>query len=485
MNIYELEPKSVMQFFYAINQIPRGSGNEKEISDYLLRFAKERGLDAIQDEALNVLIRKPATAGYENQTGVILQGHMDMVCSKNADVDHDFTKDPIQMYVDRDDITANGTTLGADNGIAVAMGLALLDANDINHPALEVIITTEEEVGLNGAIAFDGNQLQGGYFINLDSEEEGEFTIGCAGGLKGMLKIPIQRTLINTEDYLCKEIALTKLIGGHSGVDILHYRGNAIKLTGRILCKLKESINFSIVDIEGGEKDNVIPRECFTTLIFPKKDEHLFDEQLDCLAQYIQDEYGQTDSNIELVSKTIDIPKSVHTFSDETISTLLFLLQTLPNGIQTMSPVVQGFVESSLNLGVICCEEEHIVLSSAIRSNKASLKTYISDQLRCYSTYCNVEFVTTADYPAWPDNPNSQLLQQAVDVYKSMYHQEPIIKTIHAGLEVGVFMEKCPHLEAISIGPNMASIHSPDERLSIASTQRTYAYLIKLLESLS
>ena len=484
MNIFDLEPKSVMKFFYEINQIPRGSGNEKAISDYLVGFAKERGLEVIQDEALNVLIRKSATKGYESHKGVIIQGHMDMVCSKNAGVEHDFEKDPIDMMIDGDYITANGTTLGADNGIAVAMGLALIDANDLQHPEIELIITTDEEVGLNGAIAFDASQLNGGYYLNLDSEEEGEFTIGCAGGLKAIVKLPIYKEKMDTSHLICKEVSITKLNGGHSGVDIDRYRANAIKLTGRILCKLDEELEFSLLDIYGGDKDNVIPRETFFTLAFAKEEESQFDNLLDAISIKIQNEFQATDPNIEIVSKTIDVDSTIEVLAESALETLIFLLMTVPNGIQTMSPELEGFVESSLNIGKVAVEDDHIIFLFAVRSSIASLKEYITNQLKCYADYCNAEFIKTAEYPEWPVKNNTQLLEKAIEVYKTMYKKEPIVKSIHAGLEGGVFMEKLPHLEAISLGPDMDGVHSPDERISISSIQRTYDYLIKLIEAL-
>lgn len=484
MNIYDLEPKSVMGFFHEINQIPRGSGNEKAISEYLVDFAKERQLEVNQDKALNVLIRKPASAGYEDHKGVIIQGHMDMVCSKNAGVDHDFEKDPIDMYVDGDYITANGTTLGADNGIAVAMGLALLDDQDAKHPEIELIITTDEEVGLNGAIAFDATQLRGGYYLNLDSEEEGEFTIGCAGGLKSIIHLPIHKEVIDSNKLICKEVAMTKLLGGHSGVDIQSYRANAIKLTGRILCKLDREMDLFLLDIHGGDKDNVIPRETFFTIAFPKEEEERFEQILDSMAEKIQNEYHLTDPNIEIISKTIDMDSTIEVLEESALESLIFILMTVPNGIQTMSPELEGFVESSLNIGKVAVEDDHIVFLFAVRSSLASLKEYITNQLKCYADYCNADFIKTAEYPEWPVKHNTQLLEKAIDVYKRMYNKEPIVKSIHAGLEGGVFMEKLPHLEAISLGPDMDGVHSPDERISISSIQRTYEYLTNLIEAL-
>ncbi len=480
--ILDLQPQLVMKYFYEVNQIPRGSGNEKAISDYLVAFAKERGLEVVQDEALNVLIRKPATAGYEEAPGVILQGHMDMVCSKNADTDHDFEKDPIDMLVEGDFITANGTTLGADNGIAVAMGLAILDDVSIAHPQVEVIITTDEEVGLTGAIRFDATQLQGKYFLNLDSEEEGEFVIGCAGGLKAIINLPLQKEWAGTDQMIVKEISVKKLIGGHSGVDISEHRANAVKLVGRILSKLDSELDIQLLDIHGGDKDNVIPREAFTTIIFPGNQEAEFEELLDRMSDDICQEYASSDPNIEIVSSTLEVDDSVEVLIEQDLETLVFLLMGVPNGIQTMSYDLKGFVESSLNLGKISIDEDHAVMLFAVRSSIRSQIYYIADQLKAFANFCNADFIKTAEYPEWPVKSQSALLEKAIQVYETMYNKAPIVKSIHAGLEGGVFLEKLPYLEAISLGPDMEAVHSPDEKVSISSIQRTYSYLLTLLK---
>jgi len=483
--ILNLEPKSVIKFFYEINQIPRGSGNEQAISDYLVDFAKTRNLEVIQDEFLNVLISKPCTAGYENAPGVIMQGHMDMVCDKNEDTVHDFTKDPIDMIIDGDHLTANGTTLGADNGIAVAMGLAVLDNNNLEHAALELIITTDEEVGMTGAMRFDANLLKGKYFLNLDSEEEGEFTVSCAGGLKSFINLPIQKHEIKTKGLMCKEIAIKKLTGGHSGVDIHKSRANAIKLTGRILCKLDEKVEIQLVDIHGGLKDNIIPREAFFTVVFPENEESTFEEVLDNVCSDLATEYRTTEPNIEVISDTLDVPETIEVIEEDDMEKVIFLLMGLPNGIQTMSPEIKDFVESSLNIGKIAIEDDHIVYLFAVRSSIRSLKYHISDQLELFARHTNADFIKTAEYPEWPLQQDSALLTKAIEVYKAKYNKEPLVKGIHAGLEPGVFLEKRTDFEAISLGPDMDAVHSPDEWLSISSVGRTYDYLIDLLKSLN
>ncbi len=437
--LLNMEPRSVLKYFYEINQIPRESGNEKEVSDYLVAFAKERNLEVTRDESLNVMIRKPGTKGMEEAPGVIIQGHMDMVCEKNADSDHDFTKDPIRMLIDGDHLTADGTTLGADNGIAVAMGLAVLDADNLEHPPLEVVVTTDEEVGMTGALNFDISSLKGKYFLNLDSEEEGEFTVSCAGGLKAMINQPIQRQTVSTDGLVCKEVAVRGLIGGHSGVEIDKCRANAARLTGRILCKLDESVEMQLVDIHSGTKDNVIPREAFFTVVFPKEQESAFDEILDRVGAEVSNEYRTSDPDITLVSETLDIGTQVEVLFEQNMESAIFLLMGLPGGIQTMSAELEGFVESSLNLGKIAVEDDHIVYLFAVRSSVRSLKYYITDQLELFARYTGSEFIKTAEYPEWPLKKDSGLADRASEVFERMYGKTPIIQSIHAGVEPGVF----------------------------------------------
>lgn len=482
--LFNLEPKNVIKFFYDINQIPRGSGDEQAISDFLVDFAKTRGFEVIQDEFLNVLMSKPATPGYEDAPGVIIQGHMDMVCDKNEDTVHDFTKDPIEMIIDGDHLTANGTTLGADNGIAVAMGLAVFDSSDLQHGPLEMIVTTDEEVGMTGAIEFDKSLLKGEYFLNLDSEEEGEFTVSCAGGLKSIINLPISKQLLKSEGFICKEIALKKLTGGHSGVDINKNRANAIKLIGRILCKLDEKVDIQLIDIHAGQKDNVIPREAFFTVVFPKEQEDAFEGVLDDVALLLANEYRATEPTIELISDTLDVPDEIEVLEEENLEAVIFLLMGLPNGVQSMSAEIKDFVESSLNIGKIAVEDDHIVFLFAVRSSVASLKYHISEQLELFAKHTNADFIKTAEYPEWALVAESELLNKAVEVYTAKYGKAPLVKGIHAGLEPGVFLEKRSDIQAISLGPDMDAVHSPDEWVSISSLERTYDYLKDLLAAL-
>ncbi|MDO4765252.1 MAG: aminoacyl-histidine dipeptidase [Eubacteriales bacterium] len=474
-----LEPKKVFDYFEEISQIPRGSGNEKEISDYLVKFAKDRGLEVIQDKTDSVLIRKPATKGMENAQGVILQGHMDMVCVKEPDSSHDFLKDPIELVVDGDLLKANKTTLGADNGIAVAMGLAILDSDDIPHPALEVIITTNEEVNMNGALNFDTNLLQGKYFINIDSEEEGEITIGCAGGLKAVLEVPYHLETLES-DKLVKELIVTGLKGGHSGAEIHTNRGNSHKLMGRLLSNLRKQISLDLIDIYGGTKDNVIPSHTVAKVAILPAEEPVFEEVVQRMEKEWKNELSVSDSNVQLIVNTLD-NKDVQRLNKEATKKIVLLINTLPNSVQTMSSKLEGMVESSLNMGVIQKDEKNYMLSFATRSNVGSLKQQLNSVLQDFAEMNDIHFYKTAEYPEWEMKPESELLKTAVEVYKTQTGKEPIVKAIHAGLECGVFLSNKPELEAISIGPDMWEVHSVNERLSISSTQRTWEYVKALL----
>ena len=446
------------------------------------KFAKDRGFAVIQDPTDSVLITKPATAGMENAPGVIIQGHMDMVCVKEPDSDHDFLKDPIELKVDGDLLTANKTTLGADNGIAVAMGLALLDAEDIPHPHLEVVITTNEEVNMNGALHFDTSLLKGRYFINVDSEEEGEITIGCAGGLKAMLEIPYEKQAVSA-DRVVKELVVKGLKGGHSGAEIHTNRGNSHKLTGRLLSALRKEMELDLISIGGGTKDNVIPSHTVAIVAIDPQKEAEFDAICKKQEQEWKNELSASDAEVRLVVESKP-NNNVQKMNGCSAKKLILLLNTVPNGVQTMSSKLVGMVESSLNMGVIQMKEDAVVVSFATRANVGSLKQQINSVLQDFAEMNEIAFSKTAEYPEWEMKPESELLKKAVHVYKKQTGKDAIVKAIHAGLECGVFLSGKPELEAISIGPDMWEVHSVNERLSISSTQRTWEYLKALLAEL-
>lgn len=472
------EPKRVFYYFEELCKIPHGSGNTKQISDYLVSFAKEHGLEYVQDEMNNVVIYKPATEGYEDAPAVILQGHMDMVCEKRPDVDHDFTKDPLNISVKDGYVTANGTTLGGDDGIAVAYGLALLESKDLAHPALEVLITVDEEIGLLGAEGFDCSVLKGKRLINLDSEAEGSLWISCAGGLSGISTIPVQRVEAEGQKAAVK---ITGLMGGHSGAEIDKKRANANVLMGRFLYSLQQETAYEIISLAGGQKDNVITREADAELLV--EDINSVKACAEKLQKGFREEYAGTDEGItvEITDLGVASAKVLHPTSREKV---LFFLMEVPFGIQKMSGSIDGLVETSTNIGIVKLGEDEFLGSSSVRSSVEAAGAALSDKI-CYLTeFLGGEYTVQGAYPAWEYRKDSPLRDQMVEVYEEMYGEKPNVVAIHAGLECGLFYKKIEGLDCVSLGPNMKDIHTSEEVLDIASTERVWKYLVKVLESL-
>ena len=474
-----LQPQLVFKYFEEISQIPRGSGNEKEISDYLRKFGEDLGLETIQDEALNIIIRKPATKGYENAPGVVLQGHMDMVCEKNKGTNHDFTKDPLQLRIDGDYIYATDTTLGADNGIAVAMGLAVLASNDIEHPALEVLVTVDEEAGMSGAMALDGNLVKGKYILNLDSEEEGHLLVSCAGGVTALSTIPVEFTDADSSK-VSYSLEIKGLLGGHSGMDIIKQRANSNKLLGRLLNLI--SIDFDLAKVEGGSKNNAIPRESDCVLMINPSDKETFVSDVERITATFKHEFSTSDPGLEVICKETTAPAKV--LNCDSKSRVISMLNIIPNGIQTMSMDIENLVESSTNIGVLRTTDSAVTFECAVRSSVGSLKTDITNRMELLTKQLNGTLQLISDYPAWEYAKNSQLEKMCIDAYKNLTGNEPIIMALHAGLECGLLLEKMPHAEAISFGPNMYDVHTPNEHLSISSTENTWKFLLAVLKSM-
>lgn len=472
------EPKRVFYYFEELCKIPHGSGNTKQISDYLVSFAKEHGLEYVQDEMNNVVIYKPATEGYEDAPAVILQGHMDMVCEKRPDVDHDFTKDPLNISVKDGYVTANGTTLGGDDGIAVAYGLALLESTELAHPALEVLITVDEEIGLLGAEGFDCSALKGKRLINLDSEAEGSLWISCAGGLSGISTIPVQRVEAEGQKAAVK---ITGLMGGHSGAEIDKKRANANVLMGRFLYTLQKEAAYEIISLAGGQKDNAITREADAELLVENVN------AVKACAEKVQkgfrEEYAGTDEGItiEITDLGASSARVLHPTSREKV---LFFLMEVPFGIQKMSGSIDGLVETSTNIGIVKLGEDEFLGSSSVRSSVEAAGAALSDKI-CYLTeFLGGDYTVQGAYPAWEYRKDSPLRDQMVEVYEEMYGEKPNVVAIHAGLECGLFYKKIEGLDCVSLGPNMKDIHTSEEVLDIASTERVWKYLVKVLESL-
>jgi len=484
MKIENLQPELVFNYFAEISKVPRGSGNEQGISDYLAREGKRLGLEVVQDENLNVLIKKPATKSYENAPTVIIQGHMDMVCEKNKGKEHDFTKDPIELRVDGDYLYATDTTLGADNGIAVAMGLALLASDDIKHPALEVIFTADEEETMNGAMNIKGELFKGEYIINLDSEEEGTITVSCAGGVTAVVTIDKEYKTVENKKSAYK-IDIKGLLGGHSGMEIDKQRANSNVLMGRLLNHISNvcNIEFDLVSVEGGLKNNAIPREAECIILVNSNDESKLKKEINNALQVFKNEYKTSDTDVTIEFEKCDKAYD-KALNDKCRENIIELINLMPRGIQTMSMDIKGLVESSTNLGVIANNEENFVFEFATRSSVKSLKDDLNNRMTLLCNKLGVKLDLMDDYPEWEYAKDSKLEKICVDTYEEVMGKKPEIVAIHAGLECGLLLDAIKGAQAISIGPNLFDVHTPNEHLDIPSTKRTWKYLVAILKNI-
>lgn len=478
----DLSPSLVFKYFEEISRIPRGSGNERAISDYLVSFAKEHNLQVIQDEALNIIIKKDATKGYENAPVVILQGHMDMVCEKNNGTEHDFEKDPIKLRIEDDYIKATGTTLGADNGIAVAYCLSILASKDIEHPPIEVLVTTEEETGMGGASSVKAENLSGKILINIDSEEEGELLSSCAGGVRNKVSIKLELEE-KKQGFIPYKLIIKGLKGGHSGMDIDKGRENSNKLIGRILNDINSQMELYIAEINGGAKMNAIPREAEAIIFIEERNKNNLQSIMKKWQETFKNELRASDPGITVELEELDV-KIGKAFSKELTDKVIAILMLMPQGIQTMSMDIKGLVQSSTNLGVVTTEENEITFESAIRSSVKSLKDSIVREIESICKVVGSTMSLESDYPAWEYRENSYIREVFKSVYKDMYGSEPKVTAIHAGLECGILKDILGDIDMISFGPNMYDVHTPEEKLSISSTERTYEYLLQVLKQI-
>jgi dipeptidase D len=478
----DLRPYDVFKYFEEITQIPRGSGNEKGISDYLVAFAKEHNLEVIQDEALNVIIKKPGTAGYENSPIVIIQGHMDMVNEMNQGTVHDFDKDPLKLRIEGDMIYATGTTLGADNGIAMAYALALLATKDISHPPIEVLMTTDEETGMSGAMALKAEHLDGRILINIDSEEEGKLLVSCAGGVRVSTKLSITWESIN-EEKVTAAVRVRGLKGGHSGMEIHKGRGNSNKLMGRFLYDLQGTLSFNLCSLSGGAKNNAIPREADAVLAINGEDVDALKAMVESWNLVLKNELKASDPDVNIQVEILP-DKYNKVFSKETTKKAVQLLYLIPNGIQTMSMEIEGLVQSSTNLGVVTTTSDEVSFDSATRSSVRTLKEDIVYQAKIVAEVVGAKFSTQSDYPDWQYDADSKIRRVFEKVYKDVTGNDPEIVAIHAGVECGLFKEKFGEIDMISFGPNLYDVHTPDEHLNIPSTERMWDYLLAVLKEI-
>jgi dipeptidase D len=484
-SLEQMDYKNIFKFFSEISEIPRGSGNEKEISEYLVSFAKEHQIEYTHDDANNVVMIKEATPGYEEEPAIILQGHMDMVCEKRKEHTHDFLKDGLKLIVEGDILHADGTTLGADNGIAVAYILALFSDETLEHPRLEAIITTDEEVGMHGAKALDLSNLKGKYMINLDSEEEGYLLCSCAGGLTGTSTLPIKRVPGFGKKV---KISIGGLLGGHSGIDIVHNRSNATKLLGRLLFDLRENNSFGLIDMQGGFKDNVIPREANAELIISAEDTTRLPEEYQSIHKNISDIMARYQQ--ELSGSEPELHFQIEDLGDDTYSVMhpvsfekmLFLLIHMPNGVQVMSSNIKGLVESSLNMGIFRTEEDKVELFTSVRSSISNYKYFLSNKLNYITSFLGGEYVVRWEYPAWEFKKDSLLREHFQKLHHELYGKDMKVEAIHAGLECGLIYEKMPGIDIVSIGPDITAVHTIEEKISISSTIRVYQFLERILK---
>lgn len=473
-----LYPERVFYYFKQIAAIPHGSGNTKAISDYLVKFAKEHALTWYQDEVNNVVLVKEASKGYEKAPAIIIQGHMDMVCEKEKDCNLDMDKEGLRLYVDGDFLKAEGTTLGGDDGIAVAYALAILESDEISHPKLEVVITVDEEIGMLGAAVMDLSMLTGHTMLNIDSDEEGIFLTGCAGGMALNVSIPVTRVRQTGKKL---SLIVTGLSGGHSGSEIDKEHGNADLLMGRLLYGIFSRSPFGILTLHGGLKDNAIPRECEAEILIPAENTQIVCEYVKELNEILKKELVETDPGVQvLIEEQGNAEAEILDY--HSVSRVIFYLRNVPNGIQHMSQLLNGQVETSLNLGILELKEDALTSLTSIRSSVKTRKEDLCARVTMLVEMLGGEAEVEGDYPAWEYRMDSALRPQVEKVYEELFHKKPVFSTIHAGLECGLLSEKIPDLDCVSFGPDNFDIHTPKEHLSISSTARVWDFLVAFLQ---
>ncbi len=480
MEIYEVEPKQVFKFFDEILKIPRPSKKEEKIVQYLINFAKQRGLEYKVDKVGNVVIKKPATPGMENRKPVVLQAHVDMVTEKDTNVEHDFEKDPIQAYVDGDWIKSKGTTLGADDGIGVATILAILDSDKIQHPQIEGLFTVDEETGLTGAFALEEGFFEGKILINLDSEDWGEIFIGSAGGIDTEAEFSYKPQ--DTNKNLAYKIIIDDLHGGHSGDEIDKGYANAIKLLDRFLIKLLYEIPYDLAHFHGGKLRNAIPRDAYAIIVLNEKDENILKEMHLKYLTIFKDEYGKVEPNLKFEIEKVELPNKV--IEDKVATKLLLSLYACPHGVYAWSKDIPGLVETSTNLATVRTEENRIIVGTSQRSSKDSAKDDIATMVKAAFLLAGAEVSHSDGYPGWTPNLNSEILNITVETFKQLFGKDPKVRAIHAGLECGLFLEKYPYLDMISIGPTIKGAHTPEEKLHIPSVQEFWQLLLDVLKKI-
>lgn len=473
-----LEPRSVFSFFETICSIPHPSGQEEKLADYLVSFAQARGLEYVRDPLNNIILIKPASPGYEEEEAVILQGHLDMVCEQDPGRNMDFSTQGLELVVEEGYISAQGTTLGGDDGIAVALILALMDDDSIPHPRLEAVLTVSEEVGMEGAAGIDLSMLQGRKLLNLDSEEEGQIMVSCAGGCRVDCRLPLERTVASGQRCT---VSVSGLTGGHSGMEIDKNRANACRVLNWTLMELGRQLAFHLVSMEGGNKDNAIPREASAEIVLPQRLIPAFSAALERCRRTLCQKFAQTDPQLNLHLTLQGSPQDYQVLTTDSAQKALLLLHGLPNGVQAMSQDIPGLVETSLNLGIVRTVSDALQLRFSVRSSVLAAKNALKEQLAQAVAAMGGTVSFAGDYPPWEYRKDSPLREDLCKVYRERTGADPKLLAIHAGLECGLLSEKLPGMDAASIGPNMKDIHTTQERLEIASVQRTWDYLCQVL----
>lgn len=474
---------NVIRFFKEVTEIPRCTGNEKAVGEYLVDFAKKRGLWVFKDEIHNVIIKKDAQKSKSTET-LILQGHTDMVCIAGKGLNHDFSTISPKIIIDGDFIRADNTSLGADNGIAVAYMLALLDSTDVKHPPIEAVFTAAEEGGLDGAKGLDTSYLKGKKLINLDSEEEGFIITGCAGGISSTVAIPAEWEFLNNDENIYS-LKISGLLGGHSGIEANKRRANSNKLAGRILSDCDSQFSIGVLSISGGTKSNVIPDE--TEIIITTQDENGFFATIEKWKKELSEEYYSIDPNIQInVIKLTESIKDKYSkkLTKKTADKLFTALLLIPDGIQSMNNTIDGMVESSNNMAVVTLQENSISIENGVRSSLESKKQYIVMQIDALARAIGANVDNESEYQGWRFSEKSELRKICSEVYERLYAKSPIITVIHAGLECGVIGAKINDVDMVSIGPDIMDAHTPRERMNISSAKRTWQYLCDILEKL-
>lgn len=486
----ELEPNRVFYYFEEICKIPHGSYHTKQISDYCVSVAQTLGFQVRQDKWNNVVIRKPASRGCEQAPVLMLQGHLDMVCEKEADSNHDFETEGLELMIQDGYVTAKDTTLGGDDGIAIAIALAILEDTSLVHPPLELVFTTEEEVGMEGALGLDTSDLKASYLLNLDSEDEGVLTVSCAGGSTMELEAVYQQEAVNGILY---RLSISGLLGGHSGVEIQKGRANSNKLVAQVLAGLSKETNYHLLSLDGGKKHNAIPRETIAYVVFESEQE--VRKATSVIGRYCslyQEAYEDSDPDIHIDLQPCGVEYKVKNghlsaFTSSDTEKLIQILMLLPDGVQSMSQTIPGLPETSLNLGVLetLPDESKVYIEVSNRSSNSAGLKLLEEQIQFIAEVCGFHCEIQSSYPGWSYRKDSLLQKVMADIYQELFQKKAAIEAIHAGLECGILASKMPELDIVSTGPDILDIHTPQERMSIASVQRTYTYILAVLKAMA